>query len=60
MYLATRHLHQSCDNDSQCDRNSDCRLLGSIRTCLCLDDYIDINGRCVKGKVLTDKYTVTI
>lgn len=60
MSLATRHLYQSCDNDSQCDRNSDCRLSGYIRTCLCLDGFIDINGRCVKGKVLTAKYTVTI
>ncbi|XP_065938446.1 uncharacterized protein [Magallana gigas] len=47
----TRLLYQSCDGYSQCDRNSECRLLGSIKTCQCMDGYVDINWHCVKSEL---------
>lgn len=60
MFSAIRHLYQSCDGYSQCDRNSDCRLLGSIKTCQCMDGYVDINWHCVKCKYLTVNCSVTL
>lgn len=53
MFLATRALYQSCDGYSPGNRKSECRLLGFIKTCQCLDGYVDINGHCVKCKYLT-------
>lgn len=60
MFSATRHLYQSCDEYSPCDRNSECRLLGFIKTCQCSYGYVDINGHCVKCKYMKVYCIVTI
>lgn len=43
LIIFTKHVMTS-----PCDGNSECKFSGSIKTCQCLDSYIDINGRCVK------------
>lgn len=48
--IAKRHIYESCDQYTQCEKNSKCMSSGYGRTCQCSSGYEEIDGHCVKGK----------
>lgn len=54
MFIAKRHINESCDVHSTCyDNNSECKYSGHSGTCQCLHDHKEIDGQCVKSMFMT-------
>lgn len=54
MFIAKRHINESCDVHSTCyDNNSECKYYGHSGTCQCLPDHKEIDGQCVKSMFMT-------
>ena len=49
LITAIRHVYESCDDYSMCEKNSECKEINQRRTCQCQQGYGFIYRRCIKG-----------
>ena len=49
LITAIRHVYESCDDYSMCEKNSECKEINNRRTCQCHQGYEFLDSRCIKG-----------